>query len=69
MFLQALISFLLIASVVYFLVLKPVQKLMDRYKTEPEPASPTRQCPECLSAVPEAARRCAFCTVELSAPA
>lgn len=68
-FLQALISFVLIAAVVYVVVVRPVQRLMDRFATEPEPASPTKQCPECLSAVPEAARRCAFCTVQLSAPA
>lgn len=66
-FLQALISFLVISLLVYFLVVRPVQRLMDRFATEPEPASATRQCPECLSSVPAAARRCAFCTVELSA--
>jgi large conductance mechanosensitive channel len=68
-FVQALISFLLIAAVVYFLVLRPVQRLMDRFLPSPEPAGATRQCPECLSSIPEAARRCAFCTVELSAVA
>ncbi|HJZ49405.1 MAG TPA: large conductance mechanosensitive channel protein MscL, partial [Roseiflexaceae bacterium] len=46
--LNALISFLLIAAVVYFLVVLPVNKLMDRYKPEPKPA-PTKECPECLS--------------------
>jgi large conductance mechanosensitive channel len=66
-FLQALLSFVIIATVVYFLVVRPVQRLMDRFLTEPEPASPTKRCPECLSSIPEAARRCAFCTVELSA--
>lgn len=66
-FLQALISFLIISLLVYFLVVRPVQRLMDRFATEPEPASATRQCPECLSSVPAAARRCVFCTVELSA--
>lgn len=65
-FLQALISFLIIAAVVYFLVVRPVQRLMDRFLTEPEPEMPTRQCPECLSSVPQAARRCMYCTVELA---
>lgn len=68
-FLQALISFVIISVVVYFLVVRPVQRLMDAFLTEPEPASATKQCPECLSSIPEDARRCAFCTVELSAVA
>ena len=68
-FLQALLSFVVLATVVYFLVVRPVQRLMDAFATEPEPATPTRQCPECLSSIPQAARRCAFCTVEVSAAA
>ena len=63
-FVDATISFLIIAAVVYFLVLKPVQHLMDRFKTEPEPSDPVKECPECLSKIPQAATRCAFCTVE-----
>jgi large conductance mechanosensitive channel len=66
-FLQALISFVLVSAVVYFLVVRPVQRLMDRFLTEPEPVRTTRPCPECLSSIPEAARRCAFCTAELTA--
>ena len=68
-FLQALLSFVIIAAVLYFAVVRPVQHLMDRFLTEPEPSSPTQQCPECLSSIPQAARRCAFCTVELSTAA
>lgn len=63
-FVQALLSFLVIAAVVYFLVVRPVQRLMDRFKTEPEAQAPVKECPECLSKIPVAARRCAFCTVE-----
>lgn len=62
LFVDALISFVLIAAVVYFLVVLPVQKLMDLRKTEPEVVDTTKQCPECLSKIPVAARRCAFCT-------
>ena len=62
--LTALISFVLIAAVIYFLVVKPVNRLMERYKTEPEVDAPTKDCPECLSSIPVAAARCAFCTVE-----
>ena len=63
-FVQALLSFLIIAAVVYFFVVKPVGRLMERYKTEPEVDSVTKQCPECLSNIPVPASRCAFCTVE-----
>ncbi len=65
--LNALLSFLLIAAVVYFLVVLPVNKLMDRYRPEPKPA-PTKECPECLSAIPEAARRCRECGTQLAPP-
>ena len=63
-FVQALLSFVIIAAVVYFLVVRPVTRLMERYKTEPEVVSSTKQCPECLSSIPIPASRCAFCTVE-----
>jgi large conductance mechanosensitive channel len=64
--LTALLNFLIIAAVIYFFVVKPVQRLMDRFKTQPEPSDPVRDCPECLSKVPAGAVRCAFCTVELT---
>ena len=64
LFIDKLISFVIIAAVVYFFVVKPVQHLMDRYKTEPEAEMPVKECPECLSKIPQAATRCAFCTVE-----
>ena len=60
----ALISFLLTAAAVYFFVIRPVTHLMDRYSKEPEPDAPSKECPECLSNIPVAATRCAFCTVE-----
>jgi large conductance mechanosensitive channel len=64
---NAVISFLLIALVVYFLVVLPVNKLMDRYKPQPQPA-PTKDCPECTSKIPEAARRCPHCSAQLLPP-
>src|SRR5919205_3160715 len=64
---QAVISFFLIALIVYFLVVLPVNKLMDRYKPEPKPA-PTKECPECTAKIPEAARRCPECTAQLLPP-
>jgi large conductance mechanosensitive channel len=64
---NALISFLLIALVVYFLVVLPVNKLMDRYKPQQKPA-PTKECPECTNKIPEAARRCPQCAAQLLPP-
>ncbi|HEX8002049.1 MAG TPA: large conductance mechanosensitive channel protein MscL [Mycobacteriales bacterium] len=58
------ISFLLTAAVLYFFVVRPVNALMAKRKTEPDVTSPTKECGECLSAIPVAATRCAFCTVE-----
>jgi large conductance mechanosensitive channel len=64
-FVNALISFIVIAAVVFFLVVKPVNALMARRRTEPPVDATTRECPECLSEIPIAARRCAFCTSEV----
>ena len=64
-FLSALISFLVIAAVVFFLVVKPVNALMKRYKAEPPVDESVRHCPYCLSEIPVAASRCAFCTQEV----
>ena len=61
-FLNAVISFVTIAAAVFFLVVRPVNALMARRRTEPPVDETTRQCPECLSEVPVEARRCAFCT-------
>jgi large conductance mechanosensitive channel len=66
---NALITFVVIAAVIFFLVVKPVNALMARRKTEPDVATTTRECPYCLSQIPVGARRCAFCTQEVAAPA
>lgn len=66
-FITALVSFLILAAVIFFFVVKPVNMLMSRRKTE-LPADPTtRDCPFCLSSVPIKATRCAFCTSEIPA--
>jgi large conductance mechanosensitive channel len=65
--LTAAITFLITAAVLYFLVVRPVNALMARRKTEPEVDSTTKACPECLSSIPVAATRCAFCTVKVGA--
>ena len=63
-FLNALLAFVLVAAVLFFLVIKPVNALMALYRPEPPPDAETRECAECLSAIPAAARRCAVCTAE-----
>jgi large conductance mechanosensitive channel len=63
--LDALIFFVLTAAVLFFLVVRPVNHLMSRRKTEPDVEATTRDCPECLSSIPLAAKRCAFCTARL----
>ena len=64
-FINALITFTVIAAVVYFLVIKPVAALLERYAPKKE-VGPMRACPECLSDIPAGARRCSFCTTEVT---
>ena len=66
-FLNIVVSFLIMAFVVFFFVVKPVNHLMSLRKTETPVAPTTRECPYCLSSIPEKASRCAFCTAELAA--
>jgi large conductance mechanosensitive channel len=62
-FLNALVAFLMVATAIYFFVVTPVNALMARVKRGDVPPDPTtKKCPECLSEIPIAARRCAFCT-------
>ena len=61
-FLNALLAFLMVSAVVFFLVLKPVNSLMSRRKVDTPTGAMTRSCPECLSDIPVAAARCAFCS-------
>jgi len=62
-FVNALVSFLMIAAAVYFLIVAPMNALMARiHRGEVPPDPTTKKCPECLSEIPIAAKRCAFCT-------
>jgi large conductance mechanosensitive channel len=66
-FLNALISFLIVAAVVYFFLVAPMNALEARRQAGTEPATPTtKTCPQCASEIPIAARRCPLCTSDLS---
>ncbi len=66
-FINIVVAFLIIAAVVFFLVVKPLNHLMSLRKTETAVAPTTRECPLCLSSIPVRATRCAFCTGEVPA--
>jgi large conductance mechanosensitive channel len=65
-FLNTLISFLIVAAVVFFVVVQPINKMVaysNRNEETDEPS--TKKCPECISEIPKQATRCAFCTAKL----
>lgn len=65
-FVNAVVSFLMIAAAIYFLVVAPMNALTARLNRGEKPPDPTtKKCPECLSDIPIAAQRCAFCTTKL----
>jgi large conductance mechanosensitive channel len=64
-FINALLTFLIIAAVVYFFVVKPVAALLERLTPKQE-VGEQRECPECLSDIPVGARRCSFCTAQVT---
>jgi len=66
-FFNALLTFVIVAAVLFFFVIRPVNALLARRRVEPPVDEDVRACPECLSEIPVHARRCAFCTVELAA--
>ena len=65
-FINAVISFVLIAAAVFFFVVVPVNALLQRARKEPAPDPTIKKCPECRSDIPADARRCAFCTSEVA---
>ncbi len=64
-FLNALISFLMISAVIYFFVVLPMNKVMERMKKGEKIEANERACPECLSPIPLKAKRCKFCTAQI----
>jgi large conductance mechanosensitive channel len=61
-FLNTVLSFVILAAAVFFFVVKPVDVLMARLGRRSDPEEPTKVCPECLTLIPAAARRCSACT-------
>lgn len=62
-FINAIISFLLVAGAIFFFVVKPMNILIAKSKSSEKPADPTtKKCKECLSEIPLSAKRCAHCT-------
>jgi large conductance mechanosensitive channel len=61
-FVNALISFLIMAAVIYFFVITPMNRVMARFKRGEKLDSADIACPECLSLIPLKAKRCKFCT-------
>ncbi|TAN31338.1 MAG: large conductance mechanosensitive channel protein MscL [Actinomycetota bacterium] len=66
-FLNNLITFIIIALVIYFMVVAPILRITTKLAKADDPSTPMRECPECLSAIPSAASRCMYCTAT-SAP-
>ena len=67
-FIDAIVAFLIVAAAIFFMVVVPLNKLMSKVKPSDESKKPAeRECPECLSAIPSAAKRCKFCTATSSA--
>ena len=67
-FLNLLITFIIVAAVLYFLVVTPYGKLMERFHPTSEEPANLQTCPHCLSSVPAAATVCSFCTRDIAAP-
>ena len=66
-FINAIVSFLLIASAVFFFVIQPINKFQALVNKRKTPEDPTdRKCPECLSSIPKAASRCMYCTAKVT---
>jgi large conductance mechanosensitive channel len=65
-FINSLISFILVASALFFFVVKPMNVLIERSHVEPPTDPTTKKCSECLSEIPVTAKRCAYCTQIIS---
>jgi len=66
-FINAMVAFVIVAAVIYYFVVLPINALIERSHRHEKPADPTtKKCPECLSEIPIEAKRCAFCAQPVS---
>lgn len=68
-FINAIVAFIILAAIIYFIVIVPINKMMARFQPQEPLPQVTRECPECLSKIPVKATRCAFCSAEVAAVA
>ena len=66
-FINALVNFLLVAAAIYFFVVVPMNQITTRFGPKADEPPKLKECPECLSDIPDAARRCKFCCAQLAA--
>jgi large conductance mechanosensitive channel len=66
-FINAAVNFMLIAAAIYFFVIVPMTKITTHFGPKTDDLPKFKECPECLSEIPDAARRCKFCTAPLAA--
>ena len=64
-FINAVFSFVLMAAVVFFFIVRPINELTTRFRHEPPPDPSMRKCPYCLSDIPTLSTRCSHCTAEV----
>jgi len=66
-FINSIVSFIIVAAAIYFLIVMPMNRIQELTKKPQIPPAPTtRKCPECLSDIPLAAQRCAYCTAQVT---
>ncbi|MEK7095668.1 MAG: large conductance mechanosensitive channel protein MscL [Patescibacteria group bacterium] len=62
---NSIITFLIVAAVIFFIVVQPINKLTERFGMGKDTEAPTHKCPHCLSKIPKEATKCMFCTSEI----
>jgi len=66
-FINATVNFVLVAAAIYFFVIVPMTRITTHFGPKNDEAPKFKECPECLSDIPDAARRCKFCTTQFAA--